>query len=359
VGVRARSANHRPGPSVARGRPTLFSSSMASPELPVVDVAPLRERNDEAGRARAAAAIGSACRELGFFYAVGHGIQPQLAQRLRAAAASFFALPEASKRAIAMERGGSAWRGWFPLGGELTSGEPDLKEGLYFGAEVTSGDPRSGKALQGPNLFPVEVPELRQAVLDYMAAAEAAGQAVLEGLALALGLDANYFRAQYTAEPTTLFRVFRYPPAPSGTSTWGVGEHCDYGLLTLLDQGAIGGLQVRAPSGWIDVPPLEGSLVCNLGDMLDRLTAGELRSTPHRVRNAAERDRLALAFFLDPALEAEIVPLPGRHTPAARGESWDGADPLEFRGTYGDYLLGKIAKVFPELARDVLDDSSS
>jgi len=95
--------------------------------------------------------------------------------------------------------------------------------------------------------------------------------------------------------------------------------------------------------------------VCNLGDMLDRLTGGELRSTPHRVRNAGGRDRIALAFFLDPALDAEIVPLPGRQASLSRGPRWDGADPREFRGTYGDYLLGKIAKVFPALARDVLE----
>jgi isopenicillin N synthase-like dioxygenase len=332
---------------------------MATPSaLPVVDVAPLRARAAGADRARAAEAIGSACRELGFFYAIGHGIERELVLRLRAAARRFFALPEASKRAISMERGGRAWRGWFPLGGELTSGAPDHKEGLYFGAEPKPGDARAGAPLHGANLFPAEVPELRVAVLEFISAAERAGQAVLEGLALALGLEAGYFRAQYTAKPTTLFRVFRYPPAPSGATGWGVGEHCDYGLLTLLDQDEISGLQVRTPTGWIDVPPLEGSLVCNLGDMLDRLTSGELRSTPHRVRNASGRDRIALAFFLDPALDAEVVPFPGRRASSARGERWDGADPLEFRGTYGEYLLGKIAKVFPALARDALERGS-
>src|SRR5688572_1943783 len=329
---------------------------MASPfALPVVDVGPLRGRASPVERARAAEAIGAACREIGFFYAVGHGIERALVEPLRAAARRFFALSEEEKRAIAMERGGRAWRGWFPLGGELTSGAPDHKEGLYFGAELAPGDPRSEQPLHGANLFPAQVPELRSAVLEFMGAAEVAGQAVLEGLALALGLDAQYFRAQYTAEPTTLFRVFRYPPLPGGTEGWGVGEHCDYGLLTFLDQDEVGGLQVRTPEGWIDVPPIEGTLVCNLGDMLDRLTAGALRSTPHRVRNAGQRDRLALAYFLDPALDAEIVPLPGRRAAAARGERWDGTDPLAFRGTYGDYLLGKIAKVFPELARDVLE----
>jgi isopenicillin N synthase-like dioxygenase len=200
-------------------------------------------------------------------------------------------LPEESKRAIAMERGGRAWRGWFPLGGELTSGEPDLKEGLYFGAELDGGDPRCGTALQGPNLFPVEVPELRQAVLDYMAAAEAAGQAGARRPRARSGTRRGLLPRAVHADPTTLCPCVPLPAGAERTFELGRGEHCDYGLLTLLDQGEIGGLQVRALSGWIDVPPIDGALVCNLGDMLDRLTAGELRSTPHRVRNASERDR--------------------------------------------------------------------
>jgi len=317
-------------------------------------VSPLRGPADAAGRARAARELGAACRAVGFFYAEGHGIAPELVERLRAASRRFFALPEERKRAIAMERGGRAWRGWFPLGGELTSARPDHKEGLYFGAEPAPGDARAGQPLQGPNLFPAEVPELRPAVLDFMSAAEQAGQAVLEGLALALDLDAQYFRRQYTAEPTLLFRVFRYPPSADGAS-WGVGEHSDYGLLTLLAQDEVGGLQVKTPGGWIDAPPVEGALVCNLGDMLERLTGGEFRSTPHRVRNTGTRDRLALAFFLDPALAAEIVPLPGGRARGAAPERWDRADPHAFRGTYGDYLLAKVAKVFPELARDALE----
>jgi isopenicillin N synthase-like dioxygenase len=330
------------------------------PALPIVDVSPLRDGSDAAGRARAAAELGAACRELGFFYAVGHGLPPELPARLFAASERFFALPEERKLALAMARGGRAWRGYFPLGGELTAGRPDRKEGLYFGAEAPAA---TGRPLEGPNLFPEEVPELRPAVLDFMSAAAAAGQALLEGLALALELDAGYFRRHYTARPTTLFRVFRYPPSAAGGGDWGVGEHSDYGLLTLLAQDAVGGLEVRTPRGWIEAPPLEGALVCNLGDMLDRLTGGVFRSTPHRVRNTSGRARLSLAFFLDPALEAEIVPLPGhRASPGTAAERWDRADPHAFTGTYGAYLLGKISQVFPELARDALsaaDDQPS
>jgi isopenicillin N synthase-like dioxygenase len=161
-----------------------------------------------------------------------------------------------------------------------------------------------------------------------------------------------------------LFRIFHYPPPPPQSQDWGVGEHTDYGLLTLLAQDDSGGLQIAVPAGngpgnghrWIDAPPLPGSLVCNIGDMLDRLTGGWYRSTPHRVRNPSGHGRLSFPFFLDPGFDAEVPPLPDR---AAAGDDgrrrWDGQDLRAFTGTYGDYLLGKVSKVFPQLRRDVLE----
>lgn len=108
---------------------------------------------------------------------------------------------------------------------------------------------------------------------------------------------------------------------------------------------------MKSPGGWIAAPPIEGALVCNIGDMLDRLTGGFYRSTPHRVRNRSSHTRLSFPFFLDPSFEAEIVPLPGHAegTHPGNGERWDNADLHRIRGTYRDYLLGKVVKVFPEL----------
>ena len=138
-----------------------------------------------------------------------------------------------------------------------------------------------------------------------------------------------------------------------------MGEHTDYGLLTLLAQDVTGGLQVRTPAGWIDAPPLEGAFVANIGDMLDRLTGGWYRSTPHRVRNASGRDRLSFPFFFDPAFTAEIPPLPGRAAVTEGGRPrWDGQNLHAFTGTYGDYLLSKVSKVFPQLQREVLTDEA-
>jgi isopenicillin N synthase-like dioxygenase len=237
------------------------------------------------------------------------------------------------------------------VGGELTAGERDLKEGLYFGAELPAGHPLP---LHGPNLFPDEVPELRGLVLDYLRELTRVGQEVLRAVAGSLDLPADYFAAGYTADPTVLFRVFRYPPAPPGDRGWGVGEHTDYGLLTLLLQDDHGGLQVRTPGGWLDAPPLPDTFVCNIGDMLERLTAGWYRSTPHRVRNTSGAERLSFPFFLDPDFTAEVPPLPRRAAVTGDGHRrWDGESPLAFEGTYGDYLTAKVAKVFPRL-RDEL-----
>jgi isopenicillin N synthase-like dioxygenase len=257
-----------------------------------------------------------------------------------------------------MALGGRAWRGYFRVGDELTSGKPDQKEGLYFGAELPADDPRvrAGTPLHGPNLFPERPAGLREAVLDYMAALTDLGHRLMAGLALGLGLEDTYFADRITVEPLTLFRIFNYPP-PSDPDLWGVGEHTDYGLLTILLQDDAGGLEVRSRSGWVPAPPIPGAFVCNIGDMLDRMTGGLYRSTPHRVRNPAPRDRLSFPFFFDPNFFAPVRPidLAGRDLPPDdRDERWDRASVHEFRGTYGDYLLGKVGQVFPELRSAVL-----
>jgi isopenicillin N synthase-like dioxygenase len=324
----------------------------AADALPVVDVSGLRSGDPPAGVARQ---IEAACRRTGFFYVAGHGVPADLRRRLDTASRAFFALPESAKMEIAMARAGRAWRGFFPVGAELTSGRPDLKEGIYFGTEVPAVDPRARLPLHGPNLFPRQVPELRELVLAYLDELTELAQAVLRGVALSLDLPADYFAAGYAARPTVLFRIFHYPPAPPDTDGWGVGAHTDYGLLTLLAQDDNAGLQVAAADGWIDAPPIPDTFVCNIGDMLEKLTGGWYRSTLHRVRNVSGRDRLSFPFFLDPDFEAEVPALPGRARTTADGRArWDGADPRAFTGTYGEYLLGKVSKVFPELRDEVL-----
>lgn len=308
-----------------------------------------------------ALALDAACRDVGFFYLVGHGVDPALQDELDLLARQFFAQPDTEKGEIAMERGGRAWRGWFPVGGELTDGMADDKEGLYFGAELGPDHPRvrDGVPLHGPNLYPRHPKDLRVVVQAYMDAMTSVGQTVLSGMALGLGLTPSWFTDHLTAEPLTLFRIFRYPPdTRTGPERWGVGEHTDYGLLTILGQDGCGGLQVRTPTGWVDAPPRPGTMVCNLGDMLERLTGGHYRSTPHRVRNPGGADRLSFPFFLDPSWDARVERLPIVERPvdddAAR--RWDHMSVHGFDGTYGEYILSKVGKVFPTLAAGTISD---
>jgi isopenicillin N synthase-like dioxygenase len=321
-------------------------------EVPYIDVSPLvTGRGDAEAVGRA---IDDACRSVGFFTIVGHGVDASLRGALDESARQFFAFADTEKAAIAMARGGRAWRGWFPLGGELTSGVPDRKEGIYFGAE----HPHDTRPLHGPNLFPDRPRELRDAVLAYIDALTLLGQTVMGGVAIGLGLERDWFRRRLTADPVVLFRIFHYPPATAAehVDAWGVGEHTDYGLLTLLLQDDVGGLQVRSASGWVDVPADPDAFVCNVGDMLERMTNGRYRSTPHRARNAGRRGRLSFPFFFDPGWDAEVVPLPGfASAPTEPNPTrWDGGNVFALSGTYGEYLLAKVAKVFPALSDEVL-----
>ncbi len=260
-----------------------------------------------------------------------------------------------ANRLIALAHGGTAWRGWFPLGDELTSGIADVKEGFYVGREMAP----SPLPLHGPNLWPIDVPELQPTVAAWMQAMEELGQRTLAAMAVGLGFDDDWFRSGITDDPTVLFRIFRYPPHPDGAGDrWGVGEHTDYGLLTLLAHDGTPGLEVNVRGTWVDVDPDPELIVCNLGDMLDRLTLGRYRSTAHRVRNTAGHDRISLPFFLDPNWDTLVQPLPiddAWAAPLERSERWDSADLATVDGPYGDWLLAKVRKVFPNLADAVLD----
>ena len=318
--------------------------------LPVIDIGPLVAPGGAAASATAAA-IDAAAREFGFFYAEGHGIDHAVFDRLETASHRFFALPEAAKARIAMTLGGRAWRGWFPLGGELTSGRPDRKEGLYLGEELGPEDPRvaAGWPLHGANLWPTELPDLRAAVEAYLVATRRVAEALTRGIALALGLPGDYFERGLTARPTLLFRIFHYPAATD--DDFGVGEHTDYGFLTLLAQDRHGGLEIRSRTGeWIAAPPRGNALVVNIGDMFERLTRGRYRSAPHRVVNRSGHARLSFPLFFDPDFARAVEPLPDRTGKiAADAPRWDGLSVHEAEGTYGDYLLGKVGKVFPSL----------
>ena len=331
--------------------------------VPIIDIAALviPDKNQKS----VVRALRSACQNNGFFYIINHGIDQQLQKSLEKYSHQFFALDLATKMKIRMEFGGKAWRGFFPVGDELTSGKPDLKEGIYFGTELNRDHPKvqAGIAMHGKNLFLEELPEFKKCVLDYMDALTELGHHLMRGLSLSLNLDENYFNNHFTTDPLTLFRIFHYPAAKDAieANQWGVGEHTDYGVLTILKQDKVGGLQVKSQNQWLDAPYIEGSFICNIGDMLDKMTGGYYRSTPHRVLNKSNKSRLSFPFFFDPNFDAKIhaIDIKDReHTEENKENRWDGENVHQFEGNYGDYVLGKVSKVFPQLIEN-LDHKNS
>jgi len=284
--------------------------SKASTTLPVIDLGPLRGAAD-AGLAAVAAEIRRAAEEVGFFYVANHGIDPELARRAQAAALDFFARPEADKRRVAVDRRN---RGFLAMGDcRLPGAEAtDLKEVFFWGPEAAPDDPEvlAGRPLVGPNNWPDFQPELRAAVWPYYRAVLEVGAGLLRAVALSLGLEPDFFAACYR-KPLGRGQLVFYPPHPAGpeVANFGAAPHCDFGCLTLLLQDENGGLEVRTRADrWVAAPPIEGSLVVNIGDLLARWSNDRFRSTLHRVVNRSGRQRLSIPVFYDPDSSAMVDP---------------------------------------------------
>ncbi len=284
--------------------------SKASDSLPVIDLGPLRG-GTEAGLAAVAAEIRRAAEAVGFFYVANHGIDPQLARRAQTAALDFFARPDSEKRKVAVDRRN---RGFMAMGDcRLPGAEAtDLKEVFFWGPEAAPDDPEvlAGRPLIGPNNWPDFQPELRAAVWPYYCAVLDVGAGLLRAVALSLSLDPNFFAACYR-KPLGRGQLVFYPPHPVGreVANFGAAPHCDFGCLTLLLQDDNGGLEVRTREDrWVAAPPIEGTLVVNIGDLLARWSNDRFRSTLHRVVNRSGNRRLSIPVFYDPDSSAVVDP---------------------------------------------------
>lgn len=272
-------------------------------DIPVIDLSPLRDGSDPQSVGDALARASS---EVGFLYVSGHGISDSLIEGARAAARAYFAQPEAVKLRAAVNRD---HRGYIRVGQAFMSdgAKMDLKESFIWGweGEMAEANPYP---LPVPNLWPDDGPDLRQALVPYFQAAEATAKDILSGFALGLGLPRDFF-FQHSTRPISRASLTYYPPQPEtmGEQQFGVAPHTDYGCLTVLCQDEIGGLQVQTLNGeWIEATPIPGTLVINVGDLLERWTDGRFRSTPHRVINASGRERYSLVMAFDPDYETVI-----------------------------------------------------
>jgi isopenicillin N synthase-like dioxygenase len=289
--------------------------------LPVIDVSRLNSP-ELSDRLAVAGKLGRACRGIGFFYVVNHGIAEPLRDSFFAAARTFFAQPVSEKNKLSIKRSPHN-RGYVALEAERldeSAAHADYKEAFNIGLELPPDHPEvlAGKPFRGVNLWPT-LPGWRETVLSYYNACWGLGRQIHRGFALDLGVAENFFEDKLDAPLATL-RMLHYPPQPGrgdAAPDTGAGAHTDYGNLTILATDAVAGLQVRARTGgWIDAPYIAGAFVCNIGDCMMRWTNDVYVSTPHRVAIPA-RDRYSAAFYLDPNPDARVEVLPSCLEPGA------------------------------------------
>jgi len=247
--------------------------------------------------------LGASFESYGFAVVADHGIPAELIGRAQEQARAFFALPDAQKRGWHLAGKGGA-RGYTPFGVEQAKGAAvrDLKEFWHVGRELPAGDPLA--AFMPPNVWPDEaLPDFRPTFLELYARFEQVGATILSAIALHLGLPERWFDAT-VENGNSVLRLLHYPPVPAeAQGAVRAAPHEDINTITLLLGAEEAGLQLLARSGeWLEVAPPPGALVVNIGDMLQRLTAGRLPSTTHRVVNpvgpAAARPRFSMPFFL-------------------------------------------------------------
>jgi isopenicillin N synthase-like dioxygenase len=286
-----------------------------SEPLPIIDLSPLRA--GAAGLACVAAEIGAACREVGFFYVVNHGVPAALVADAFAKSRAFFAEPIDDKLAIAMDvvGGNRGYAGYMREALDPAHGR-DRKEAFNIGIELAADDPglNGGEPFRALNAWP-KTPGFRQTMLAYFDACMALGLDLHRAFARDLALPPDFF-ADKLVRPLATLRLLRYPPEPAGEI--GAGTHTDYGNITLLATDGVGGLEVRRRDGrWLDAPSIPGAYVVNIGDCLMRWTNDVYVSTPHRVVSRGGGERYSIAFFLDPNPFARVEAIPSCVAPGA------------------------------------------
>ncbi len=282
-------------------------------QVPLIDFAAFRQEA-ASGKATVAKAIRHACEDTGFFYLAGHGVPQSQIDAIFAASRRFFALPLEERLKVKLTPRQN--RGYQPLGSRMYGDQadaPDLNESFKYQHELAPDDPDvvDGNRVHALNRWPENLPGWRETLIGYYDAMERLAAALLSGFALALELPERYFAAFYT-KPLTQINLLHYPPHPPGTAgrQFGLRPHSDTTAFTVLAQGDVGGLQVQQGGEWIEAPPMPGTFVINIGDMMARWTNDRFASTPHRVINRSGLERYSVPFFAIPDFDAIVACLP-------------------------------------------------
>lgn len=306
-------------------------------EIPIISLSGL---DTAEGFERIAHVLVETAHSVGFFYLSDHGISTDVMDQAFAASRRFFDLPTGVKGQVTVNK---HQRGWMQSGLAKLEGAAthDAKEVFFWGWEGANmpSDPDKRPPLVHPNQWPKnEAAFLKEGIWPYYQQVISLGRRVLSALAHGLGQSKTFFDQAYET-PLGRGQLVYYPPMSAqdiAQKRLGAAAHTDFGVLTILMQDMQGGLQVRNLAGdWIEAPPVQGTLVCNIGDLLERWTGGRLTSTVHRVINRNPTNRYSIPIFCDPASETPIDP-----------RDFGASDSAKDVISAGHYIMGRNTKNF-------------
>lgn len=314
---------------------------MNNAKISIID---LQGINDPAQLPTIAAKISAALKATGFMYVENHGIPAATIKQLRQAQRDFFAQAPEIKQQVAINTDN---RGYLGQGEARMHGakKHDQKEVFFWGAELAEDHPDrvNGLPLCGANQWPSQPADFTEAVQSYAGEIARLGNLLLKAIALALEIDEDFFAKHYQS-PMTRGQLIRYPPTQGGQDDFGVAPHTDFGCITLLLQETPGLEVLDKNDEWIPAPPIDGTLVINIGDLLERWTDGRLPSTRHRVRNTTGTERYSIAMFHDPDPTAQVDP-GDMDSNSSNFEAIRAADYISSRNRGAFAHFGEIEKV--------------
>lgn len=323
--------------------------------LPVLDIsAYLRDPNNSDAK-RFVEQLLETCHGPGFFYLSGHGVDQHYNDDALAVANQFFALPDKEREAIAISKS-AGFRGYTLLKNERTNGRIDWRDQIDIGPEepepsISPSDPPWIR-LRGPNQWPASIPSMSATIGKWMEQLQPVGLALMRALAVGLGQGDTYFDNKMTPEPYTRVKIIRYPAQPEhGGSGQGLGLHNDTGIITMILQDTIPGLQVMSEGKLVDVESRPGTFVVNLGEMMQAATSGYLRATKHQVVSPPHgQQRISIAYFVNPRLDASFEPVtlpPELAAEAPGGQNNDPNNPV--LTTFGANTLKTRMRSHPDV----------
>ncbi|KAJ7570563.1 hypothetical protein O6H91_01G125900 [Diphasiastrum complanatum] len=278
--------------------------------VPIIDMAPFLETNCNevisAKRKVVLQELRNACEEWGFFTVINHGLNLQFLEKALKVSEDFFGLPVEEKLKVKPAPGSTPYPAGFN-NENRTQGIHDRKELLYFFLDDSSTDV-SQQRYSMYNVWPENPPHFRSVINEFTRHAEGTSKMLLRALSESLGLPSNLIY-DLSQENINMFLMNYYPPSGLEGHTQGLGHHKDGGILTMVAQNNVAGYQLLKGDKWITIEPLEGALVCNIGDTLQVWTNGRYKSVMHRVCNHKDHKRFSLAFMPTPSASAQIAPL--------------------------------------------------